>query len=562
MPITLIAMRCACLLFLFAILLPAASALQITEFCPDTYQNGEPDEYFVLEGAGSLAGVTVRDGEGGIRFPQEAFIDASIVIARNGEAYRTVHGVYPAYEIYDSSASVPDVIRSGDLRMANTADELILARGECVLQQIAWPGELCCREGQVHFLQNGVWDPRPLLLGQSRFSPATFDNVTVTAFVSPDCGREVLEATLSGAASSIRLNIYEFTDPGIAGMLEDAHERGVAVTMLLEGGPVGGITEEEEGLAGGLSRCGASVLLMETTDAAHAKYRFDHAKYCIIDDEGVFVTSENFKPTGFPKKGTDGNRGWGAYLEDARVAAYFGEVFAHDTGGGDVIPYDGAESVVEELPGRSYEREFAPLTVANVSVTPVLSPDTSHLVTELMMSAQSSIDIEQAYISNWSDNRPNPYLDAAIDAARRGVQVRVLLDSYYYNIEGECDNDEMAAFINDIARREHLPLEARCADLDANTMVKIHNKGVIVDKTRVLVSSINWNENSPCFNREAGVILEQPDIGAYYTAVFEDDWCAGAPVDPAGIDPGGIRIVLAAVVLLAILLLYARRRRS
>jgi cardiolipin synthase len=558
-------MRYACLLLLSILLLPTVSALQITEFCPDTYLKGEDDEYFILEGTGSLAGVIVRDGEGAIRFPEEASINSPLVVARNGEAYRTVHGFSPDYEIFDSSAEIPDIIRSGDLRMANAADELILARGGGVLQQIAWPEDVCCREGQVHFLEDGAWDPRPLLIGQSRFCPVTFENVTVVAFVSPDCARDVLEETLAGAVSSIRLNIYEFTDPGIAGMLENARLRGVAVTILLEGGPVGGISGEEERLARKLSSSGASVLLMETTDEAHAKYRFDHAKYCIVDDEGVFITSENFKPTGFPQSGVRGNRGWGVFLDDPQVAAYFGEAFEWDSSGGDISRYAGADSVVEDGPGGSYEQEFSPLTVSGVRATPVLSPDTSHLITDLLASATSSIDIEQAYITNWSDNRSNPYLDAAIDAARRGVRVRVLLDSYYYNIEGDNDNDEMAAFINDLARTENLPLEARCADLDANNLVKIHNKGVIVDGTCVLVSSINWNENSPCFNREAGVILEHPAIGAYYRAVFEDDWNAGAsarPLDAAGIGPGEIRIALAAGVLLVLLLLYARRRRA
>jgi cardiolipin synthase len=553
-------MRCACLLLLFALLLPAASALQITEFCPDTYLKGENDEYFILEGTGSLAGVTVRDGEGSIRFPDGASIDASLTVARNGEAYRSVHGVFPDYEIYDSSAYVPDAVRSGDLRMANAGDELVLSREERVLQRIVWPGDLCCREGQVHFAEGGAWDPRPLLLGQSRLSPATFDDVTVTAFVSPDCGRVVLDEVFAGAESSVHLNVYEFTDPGIAGMLEEARQRGVAVTVLLEGGPVGGIPAEEKGIARSLSRSGATVLLMETTASAHAKYRFDHAKYCIVDDCGVFITSENFKPTGFPEPGTRGNRGWGAYLADPQLAAYFGEVFAHDTGGGDISPFGGADIMVEEWGAGSYEQEFAPLTVPGVRVIPVLSPDTSRLITDLMAGAQSSIDIEQAYITRWSGDSPNPYLEAAIDAARRGVRVRVLLDSYYYNIEGDDDNDEMAAYINDLATAEHLPLEARCADLDANNVVKIHNKGVIVDGRRVLVSSINWNENSPCFNREAGVILDHPDIGAYYAAVFEDDWQAGASAAP--IDPDWARMAMAAGVVLVLLLLYARRRRA
>jgi phosphatidylserine/phosphatidylglycerophosphate/cardiolipin synthase-like enzyme len=47
---------------------------------------------------------------------------------------------------------------------------------------------------------------------------------------------------------------------------------------------------------------------------------------------------------------------------------------------------------------------------------------------------------------------------------------------------------------------------------------------VIVDGNSVLVSSINWNENSPMNNREAGVIIEDPDAAAYYLRVFEEDW--------------------------------------
>jgi len=84
------------------------------------------------------------------------------------------------------------------------------------------------------------------------------------------------------------------------------------------------------------------------------------------------------------------------------------------------------------------------------------------------------------------------------------VHVTVLLDAYWYNVEDERDNDEMAALINHIAVAEGIPLEGRCADLESNKLEKIHNKGVIVNNRSVLVSSINWNSNSPNFNREAG----------------------------------------------------------
>ena len=75
--------------------------------------------------------------------------------------------------------------------------------------------------------------------------------------------------------------------------------------------------------------------------------------------------------------------------------------------------------------------------------------------------------------------------------------MQVLLDSFWFNIEGDADNDEMVDLINRIAAAEGLPLAARLADLEGNNLAKIHNKGVIVDGRAVLVSSINWNANSP-----------------------------------------------------------------
>jgi len=78
----------------------------------------------------------------------------------------------------------------------------------------------------------------------------------------------------------------------------------------------------------------------------------------------------------------------------------------------------------------------------------------------------------------------------------------------------------------------------------------------------VLVSSINWNANSPAFNREAGVIIEHPDIAAYYTRVFEDDWDASGEDGASGTTgPDQLKIVAAACILTALTGLYLYRRR-
>ena len=63
-----------------------------------------------------------------------------------------------------------------------------------------------------------------------------------------------------------------------------------------------------------------------------------------------------------------------------------------------------------------------------------------------------------------------------------------------------------------------------------------------MDDRRALVSSINWNEASPSFNREAGVIVDEPGTAAYFAAAFDADWEAGQggqrPRLPDGVSTG------------------------
>ncbi len=552
--------RIASFVLLLCLLAGTAGGIMIVEFCPDPYRSGDPDEYLVLEGGGSLDGFTVSDGKSGFRFPPGTWISGRMVIARNSLAFKETHGYLPDFEIEKRTPDVPDVIASGNLVMANQADVLYLYRGTTLIQQVAWPADVRPREGQIHYLDEGIWDPRPLFIGQSRFSPATFDGITVTAFVAPDCSYDLFSEAIASAEREILVNIYEFTDPAMANDLIRAHERGAAVTVLLEGGPVGGIPSEEQAIAGLLNRSGIVVLSMATTDAAHAKYRYDHAKYVVIDARAVLIGSENFKSGGYPAPGLQGNRGWGAYLEDPELAAYFRDVFLFDARGGDIVPFKGKAADVHMPYAPAYTVEFAPCRAEGARVTPVLSPDTSTLILQLIGEAKESIAIEQAYITNESTYELNPYLAAAIDASRRGVAVRVLLDAAWFNVEDDADNDEMVDLINRIAATEGLPLEARIADLAANNLAKVHNKGVIVDGRAALVSSINWNANSPAFNREAGVIIEHPDIAAYFTRVFADDW-DGAAAD--GIVAGGpdrLKVVAAACVLAGLMGLYIYRR--
>jgi cardiolipin synthase A/B len=537
----------------------AGATVQIVEFCPDPFLHDDMDEYLVLSGNGVLDNITISDNHGGFRFPPGTEIHGLLTIARSAQAYEQSHGRLPDFEWLDYSPDVPNVINGDPLRLGNTGDELVLYEKGIAVQKISWPGDVKPREGQVHYLENGTWDRRVLLMGQSRLSTKIFRNVSVTTFVSPDCSNEVFMDAINRASGTVFVNMYEFSSPSLGASLVAAKERGVEVRVLVEGGPVGGISPAEKSLIWTVNRSGIPVVSMISTKTEHAPYRYDHAKYIVIDNTSLLLTSENFKNSGLPPKGMSGNRGWGVYLRDPGLAGYFTGVFAADSSSRSVVQYTGTTGDVEPAPSEKHTAEFHPATFEGATVIPVIAPDTSYQIFDLLESARTHIEIEQAYIKNETPYSLNPYLVSAINASRRGVHVRVLLDSYWYNVEGSNDNDEMAVLINRIGDAEHIPLEAKCIDLSVSPVEKIHNKGVTVDDERVLVSSINWNSNSPAFNREAGVIIDHPGVARYFREVFDDDWNPMANTAKPKTDY--IKIALVALVLVILLVIYVRRHR-
>lgn len=555
-------MRLICLLLFLLVAISSAEAFLINEVYPDTYLDKDTDEYFSLNGTGSLGAVSITDGEGTIRFPPDARSGGSITIARGAESFKGVRGLHPDYELTKESSSVPEPIIEGKFQLANKKDELILSESGRIVQNISWPGSFKPRKGQIHILSDkGKWDERVLMSGGSRFYSATYRSVPGIAFVSPDCSRTVFEDAVRSANQEILVNIYEFTDPGFASLLSDAAGRGVKITVLIEGGPVGGISSEEKQVIANLTARGIQVSAMSGTGVNHTPYRYNHAKYLIIDQKRLLLTTENFKEHSFPYEGSTGNRGWGVLLDSSELAGYFIKVFTADLKSPGVCQYEGSSGDIIPYFAETYQKVFEPVRFTASMVTPVIAPDTTDQIFPFINSSKNRLLISEAYIKHWSSGKRNPYLKAAIDCARRGVDVRILLDSYSYNIEGDNDNDEMVQEINTIADHEHIPLQARLMDLDTSGLLKLHAKGLISDES-VFISSINWNENSPTFNRETGLIIVNKTLATYFASVFEQDWNGSrgeknVPVQNSDL----MRFILGGGVILLLILLYWFRYR-
>jgi cardiolipin synthase A/B len=119
---------------------------------------------------------------------------------------------------------------------------------------------------------------------------------------------------------------------------------------------------------------------------------------------------------------------------------------------------------------------------------------------------------------------PNVRLEEELAAARRGAQVRLLLDGAFAEPSDPRDNTATCAYVQAIAAAEHLDVQCRIAN---PTGAGIHNKMILVragGQGAVLTSSINGSENSAKANRELGVIV-RTDAGYDYLAqLFWKDW--------------------------------------
>ena len=546
------------LVLLFFLVLQTATASQhllIEEFYPDTRLPYEGDEFIKIKNPTdytvNLSGWNISDRGGELYFPSYSLEPGqSVYIARNATAFKGTMRMDADFELIDTDTKVPDMRARGSFRLANNGDVISLYDAEGNLVDVVaygnissfegWngtplekpkSGQILVRSDEMDTDTGDDWlSSRKYFAGQSRFDYANFSITgNVTIFVSPDSSYESVANFIDSARTSLYISLYEFDNFQIAEHVANASERGVKVKVFLEGSPVTGIEKSELQIAGALTNAGAEVRIVRSQ-----RYKFFHEKYAVADNSSVIVTTENWKNDGIPAVNTYGNRGWGIILENSSVAGYYGSIFLDDwkmRTGDEMVNVSKQQVSPSGITYGTYAPEFhAEKFYGTFNVTPVLAPDTSldnRTLLEMIKSAKDYVYIEQFYIyPKWGTSQ-NPYLEAAIDAARRGADVKILLDSYYYNTEVDDpdSNVHTVDYVNGIAKKENISIEARLIDLDAEGLVKLHAKGVVADN-KTLVSSINWNENSAAYNREVGVIVESPDAANYFKEVFLHDWNA------------------------------------
>ena len=515
------------------------------------------DEFVEIANTGwetaDLSGWGLSDGEARALFPYGTTLPpgARLVATRNATSFEE-EVLQPADFTWDLG-DAPHM-EGGVLRLADTGDEVLLldeagalvdayAFGASPYAGPGWTGTPARALGRggvaVRASSDGRlvdrdtaldWDGlRDVRIGQSEFDARThWTTGAVLGWLSPEDGREPLLALIGSARSSIEAAVYTLGSDSIASAFAEAATRGVRVRILLDGSPVGGLDEALRDRASGLAWFGAEVRWLRGDSDTVKRYRYLHAKYAIVDEARVLVTSENLGDSGFPARGSSGNRGWTAVLEGAEVAADLREVFEED-----FDPRRRDSIPVEPLPRGNLTDDVGPPPWPTTPPSDprrarlVIGPDTSldpEGVLHALQSARSRIWIEVFYLETTWRDRPNPYLEAAFEASRRQVDVRVLLDGSWWNDDpDEEGNDDVVRRLNARATAEGARLEARLVE-PYGRVDRVHNKGVVVDGTTVLVSSMNWAHASATENREIGILIDDPRIAMRFEAALREDW--------------------------------------
>ncbi|CQH52502.1 phospholipase D domain protein [Halobacterium hubeiense] len=491
----------------------------ITAVAPNPASDGDAGEFVAVtfDEPTNTTGWTLADSNDAANLPNRT-LSGAVALSTQPAAAR-------------NRTDLPVVGLNGSLALANGGETVELRAGNATVDELAYANAPTAERWN-----GSEWTP----LGASSFAPFAAANVSVSAFALPDAAGPPIQ-TLESADQRLFLAGYTFTSARATRALAAAAERGVDVRVLVEGGVAGGAPSPEDQRLDALRAAGVEVRVL---DGERARYSFHHAKYAVADDRAV-VLSENWKPSG---SGGHGNRGWGVTVADSTVADHLAGVFRADTNWADAKSWETVRenfTVVDGEPAtESYPTRFPQVDAEADGVRVLVAPDNARSgVRDLVASAEESLVVEQASL-----DRNGAFTNWTIDAARRGVRVRVLLSGKWYV---RADNRNTTERLNRVAAEESLNLDAKLVE-PRSRFEKVHVKGAVVDGERALVGSLNWNEHAATENREVVVVVEDDAVADYFQRAFRADWRGGAWRLP---------VALAAVVAVAAVAAAACARR-
>jgi phosphatidylserine/phosphatidylglycerophosphate/cardiolipin synthase-like enzyme len=367
--------------------------------------------------------------------------------------------------------------------------------------------------------------------------------------VGPDAGWPVLKPFIEATRKTLSVAMYDFNADYIATtFIDTVRNYGLRAILTWDDGmtaPETAIrarlkTKLKKFLDAGIVRCGASRRFASAY----------HEKVVVRDSDSFWLSSGNWSTRSQPNIDPlsdsaaahgmygKGNREWHVIVEDKALAARFEQYIRHDLAGSKEELAAGDKSValgivppadvrfpdlfvpIQELVDQALfamavaapvAPEVLPKTPRKVKVQPLLTPDNYvKRILELLRTAKQSVYLQYAYIT---------YTDKPVDADFTELLGELAAMSYQPGLDMR-----IIVGSNGAADSIRQLVQAGFNDAVFRHQRNIHNKGIVVDGKVVLVSSANWSGDGVLRNRDAGLIIRDEEVAAYYQRVFVDDW--------------------------------------
>ena len=365
----------------------------------------------------------------------------------------------------------------------------------------------------------------------------------VLCHVGPDSGWVVLRDFIAAARESLTAAIYDFDGEHIAeSLIETSQAHGLPIKLAIDDS----INDEKELPVQRRLKLRLQDSYDPQTVFCRSGARFPsayHEKVLVRDGSSFWLSSGNWtrssqpeldpvnNPDDAPGMYSKGNREWHVVVENEELSDLFARYIEHDR----VTAQDDASHAF--APPVEYPDVFVPLAAlldeteaaalaapvpvapqllpaaGAFTVRPLLSPDNyARRVRELIESAAERLYLQYSYIT-WT-------------AADRDRDFREVLEHLAELSWRDADEFDLRIIVNsrDAAQKVRVLAENGFNEAVFGRQSRIHNKGIIADGKRVLVSSQNWSGDGFLRNRDAGVIIDNPEVAQYYEAIFLDDW--------------------------------------
>jgi hypothetical protein len=385
-------------------------------------------------------------------------------------------------------------------------------------------------------------------------SPVPLDPVsgqfTITCHASPDAGWPTLKPFIAGTQNRLTMAMYEFTAPYIVQAVATAVKQGSFALVLDDPHDPTKRDQTEvqthDQLTQALGNSMTFAWALEADDPHVSAWVYPsayHIKVVVRDGKAFWLSSGNLNRTNQPDIDPvkdpaaakpivpNCDRDWHVIVEHEGLAATFEKIIAQDLTIASKhqlqgVTSAGIQAAINTQAVASPQLAKVPKTyfaaeriTGKMTLQPVLTPDNyAKAILPLIRGTKQTFIMQTQYITppkatpspGPSEGQSDQVLEALIavvaELIKEGKSVRLIMSEFE-------TQDKIELLRTRGIFQKNIEIQH-----------KVHNKGMIIDDSIVVVGSQNWSGQGVSTNRDASLIIHNAGAAKYWRQIFDHDW--------------------------------------